>query len=300
MQQTSRIESFDQTRLFERIWTDNGLQHIDATLLCLHGNFTHSGQFELVGEYFAQQGLDCIAYDLRGIGLSDKNKQSDLSLLHQHQEDLRFMVNRCRARNPDQPLFILGESLGGTLALVCQHSHDLDVDGFVFIAPGIQLNLKWWGIDYSQSWVQWANIGFTWMENYLSVGALDLQAWQVVFQGSASMNANSTALSQASFHSDHIQYAVEVIGKADVALACIHQPLFVLHGTEDLIVSFEGSNRLIQHACTQDKILKSFQAGHDLLHSHLQNEVLAEINQWVLERLVPNHSVTSLSRRNFV
>lgn len=133
----------DGYRLPLRVWQANGQRQ--AILLALHGlNDYHNG-FASTGEALAQRGISVMAYDQRGFGNSDAR-----GLWHGAErltDDLREMIKLLRSRYPNQPLYLIGESMGGAVVLAAMKSAPLAIDGMILIAPAI------WSRD-SMPWYQ--------------------------------------------------------------------------------------------------------------------------------------------------
>lgn len=107
-----------------------------AQLLMLHGCCDYAGAFDDIAPKLARRGISCLAYDQRGFGATVSHgawtSQDRMS------EDAWEMARFLRARAPSElPLFILGESMGGSVAVHTAARHaDLDIAGLVLVAPG--------------------------------------------------------------------------------------------------------------------------------------------------------------------
>ncbi|MEN8178027.1 MAG: lysophospholipase [Pseudomonadota bacterium] len=123
----------DGYRLPLTVWQANGESR--AILLGLHGlNDYHNG-FASTGETLARRGITVIAYDQRGFGNSEAR-----GLWHGSErltDDLREMIALLRSRYPDQPLYLIGESMGGAVVLAAMQDTPLATDGIILIAPAI-------------------------------------------------------------------------------------------------------------------------------------------------------------------
>jgi acylglycerol lipase len=107
-----------------------------ALLLMLHGCCDYAGAFDDIAPKLAKQGIACLAYDQRGFGATVSHGMwtSQERITQDALDMARFL--RARAQR-DLPLFILGESMGGSVAVHTAASHaDLDIAGLVLVAPG--------------------------------------------------------------------------------------------------------------------------------------------------------------------
>ncbi len=123
----------DGFRLPVRRWRAAG--SCRAQVLALHGLNDYHHAFAGVGEYLAARGIDVVAYDQRGFG-----DAAGFGLWHgsgRLVDDLRLMVTLMKAARPDCPLYVLGESMGGAVALVGLDHIAADIAGMVLVAPAV-------------------------------------------------------------------------------------------------------------------------------------------------------------------
>ncbi|HEY5337110.1 MAG TPA: alpha/beta fold hydrolase [Rhizomicrobium sp.] len=105
-------------------------------ILLLHGCCDYSGAFDDIAPKLVKRGFSCLAYDQRGFGATAS--RGNWSGQPRMVEDVRDAVAffRTRATN-DVPLFIVGESMGGSIAVHAAAEHkDLDIGALVLVAPG--------------------------------------------------------------------------------------------------------------------------------------------------------------------
>ncbi len=124
----------DGARLPLNIWQPIGEPH--GVVLALHGFNDYRRSFEGMGAFLAARGFAVYAYDQRGFGetaLPGLWFDSDRLAA-----DLRSVAGLLRARHPDQPLYLIGESMGGALALHALAGTDPPrIAGLVLIAPAV-------------------------------------------------------------------------------------------------------------------------------------------------------------------
>src|SRR5690348_11067943 len=107
---------FDGTggaRLFERWWRPAG--DPTAVVVIAHGYGEHSGRYGRVGPELARRGYAVYMLDHRGHGQSSGERWLVRSF-QEYVADLDRFMGRVREREPGRPLFLLGHSMGGTLA----------------------------------------------------------------------------------------------------------------------------------------------------------------------------------------
>jgi alpha-beta hydrolase superfamily lysophospholipase len=108
-----------------------------AMLLALHGFNDHSGNFleDSIGQ-LTEGGLLVYAFDQRGFGRSpNRGYWPGAETLA---ADAATAARLLRARHPDLPLFLMGESMGGAVAILAGSSAaPPPVDGYVLLAPAL-------------------------------------------------------------------------------------------------------------------------------------------------------------------
>jgi alpha-beta hydrolase superfamily lysophospholipase len=117
-----------------RRWLPEGAP--EAVILALHGFNDYSNAFDGPGAFWAARGLATYAYDQRGFGAApDRGRWPGEETLI---ADLKTAVGLLRARHPGAPLFLLGESMGGAIAMTALAGADPPrVDGAILVAPAV-------------------------------------------------------------------------------------------------------------------------------------------------------------------
>lgn len=124
----------DGARLPYRLWVPEGEPW--AVVVALHGMNDHSAAFRLAGPWWAERGIATYAYDQRGFGAAPGRglwAGEDLMV-----EDLRTVVALVRARHPDARIAVVGESMGGAVAISAFASDRPPVaDQAILLAPAV-------------------------------------------------------------------------------------------------------------------------------------------------------------------
>lgn len=122
-----------------RSWTPQNLRPGEKPLLgilCIHGLGLQSNSYEFLGKELANKfGYNVYAIDVRGFGswMNAKGKQQvnfDDCLA-----DVKLSLESIEAANPGMPLYVLGESMGGAIALRAASMYPDLVDGLISSVP---------------------------------------------------------------------------------------------------------------------------------------------------------------------
>jgi alpha-beta hydrolase superfamily lysophospholipase len=125
----------DGTRLPLRDWRPEG--EARAVVLALHGFGDYANAFRIPGEAWARMGIRTYAYDQRGFGRSPtRGRWAGGEAMA---SDLAAALSLLRARHPGIPIAVLGESMGGAVAMAAAARGLLgDADGIVLVAPAVR------------------------------------------------------------------------------------------------------------------------------------------------------------------
>jgi alpha-beta hydrolase superfamily lysophospholipase len=125
----------DGNRLPLTCWQPDRLPK--ALVLGLHGYGDYRQSFARLGTWLAARGIALLAYDQRGFGETGSRGlwPGALTLM----QDLADVVAALRADEPGLPLILLGESMGGSVALAGVGSGKVaGVDRLILAAPGVR------------------------------------------------------------------------------------------------------------------------------------------------------------------
>lgn len=115
-------------------WVDPNVEP-HAVLLCVHGCGLHSGTFKDFGEAMAKRGIQTYAVDVRGFGSFQRKageRRIDLNgCVWDVEETLRIL----HKAHPKLPIYLMGESMGGALALRTASLNQNQVAGLIASVP---------------------------------------------------------------------------------------------------------------------------------------------------------------------
>ncbi len=132
--QLGKLEINNQTSLAFRRYVST---HPRGVILYLHGIQSHSGWYIQSCQLLAENGYTVYAPDRRGSGLNGLDRghvQNYEDLI----ADLDAFIARIHADYPGLPVFLVGVSWGGKLAMLYEVMRPGQVDGLILSAPGIK------------------------------------------------------------------------------------------------------------------------------------------------------------------
>ena len=124
----------DGYRLPYRVWEPK--VPAKGSILALHGFNDYSRSFAGLAEFLAQHAYRTHAYDQRGFGnTASRGRWAGSQRLA---ADARSMMTLIKSQAPQLPLYILGESMGGAVAILAAAGHSASpADGLVLAAPAV-------------------------------------------------------------------------------------------------------------------------------------------------------------------
>ncbi len=130
------LVSFDGARLPLTMWAPAGEPW--AVVAALHGMNDYAAAFRLAGPYWAERGVLTVAYDQRGFGRGPSRGVwgGEAAMA----EDLRTLCRLLRAFHPGAVLAVVGESMGGAVAVAASTAADRPpplCDRLVLSAPAV-------------------------------------------------------------------------------------------------------------------------------------------------------------------
>lgn len=128
----------DGVRLPLRIWRATGRPV--AAVVALHGFGDYSNAFAELGPDLAAAGTTVFAPDQRGFG--EAPGAGDWHGHARMARDAEALVRLVRADTPGVPVYLLGESMGGAVAMLALAEADTEAAGAVLSAPAV------WGRDW--------------------------------------------------------------------------------------------------------------------------------------------------------
>jgi len=107
-----------------------------ALIIALHGFADYSEAFRMPADYWASRGVAVFAFDQRGFGGAPHTFHWAGAATMA--ADVKAFAALLRARYPGIPLYLLGESMGGAVAITAtDEPKPADVDGLILVSPAV-------------------------------------------------------------------------------------------------------------------------------------------------------------------
>jgi alpha-beta hydrolase superfamily lysophospholipase len=280
--ETEALVMHDGARLPYLVWRPEA-QPPTAVIVALHGMNDHRTAFRLAGPWWAQRGLATYAYDQRGFGRAPGRGTWAGPLM---QEDLRTVVALVRQAHPGLPVVVVGESMGGAVAITAFASdRPPAADRLVLLAPAV------WG------WSSQAplNRAALWVAARAMGGrAVQAPDWAV---RNIRASDNLPELIRNGRDPDFIRSTrfdalsglVDLMEDASLALGRTRVPTLLIYGAHDQIIEKRPMRLALERAGSRANLRTAWHAnGWHLLNRDLQAPVVyADVEAFVRDPDAP-------------
>lgn len=247
-----------------------------AVVIALHSFGDYSAAFDQLGPWFAAQGIAVYSWDQRGFGSNiNAGKWPGKDAL---ESDLITRVNEIAQRH-DAPLFILGESLGGAVAInVAARNPQLPIDGLILAAPAVRE-----GITARYGWNVAIGAAALVRPGYL----LNVERHEddPRFSAHAAQRLANDPLVQRNVRMDHYQGLIRYADRASDIADTLNTPTLLLYGGADGSVPAISIERLHQHLGNISTYHFYPGGPHLLLQGAQWQQVVNDINLWISEQI---------------
>jgi acylglycerol lipase len=267
-----------------RKWLPTG--DVKRVILALHGFNDYSNAFEGPGEDWAKRGIATYAYDQRGFGAAPERGfwpgRAALAA------DAATAARILRRLYPRVPLYLLGDSMGGAVAVVGVTGESgtpvPDVDGVILAAPAV------WGratMDLLPRLALWAGVrvvpGLTLTGRGLEKKPSDNIAML------RALSRDPLVIKETRV--DTIYGLVDLMDAALDSAPRLDAPLLVMYGAKDEIVPKTPIRRFVSSLppeCRRRARLAWYEDGYHMLLRDLEGPlVIADVTSWVIAPVAP-------------
>ncbi len=251
--------------------------HIRGIVAIVHGLGGHSDIFGNLVEFLSDRGIAVYSFDLRGHGRSP-GQRGYINDWSEFREDLKAFLQFIITQENRLPLFLLGQSLGGTIALDYALHYPSQLQGLILLSPALKVSVSpiksLLGSIFSRFMPRFtSDTGFD-----LAAGSRDPQV-VAAFARDSLRHAQGTARLATQFW--------QTVTWIEVNAATLEVPLLILHGGADSVTMPESSRRLFETINFTDKEIREYPESYHELHNDLNyQEVLADIEIWLEKHLM--------------
>jgi acylglycerol lipase len=257
--------------LFWQRWSPDAAPR--ALVVIVHGAGEHSDRYRHVAAGLLEDGYAVYALDHRGHGRS-QGPRAVIDRLDYAVADVDQLVLRARTEHPGVPVFMLGHSMGGTVAIRYAVLHQERLAGLILSGPLAAL-------EAAPAPLRLAGRVLSAIAPSLPLIAIDASA--VSRDPQVVQDYRSDPL----VHHGKLpaRTAAELAAAIDrfpEEVATITIPTLILYGTADRLCPPAGSTMLYERIGASDKQIKAYEGlYHEILNEPERDAVLADIRAWL-------------------
>lgn len=269
----------DGTELPLRSWLPAGKPK--AILVALHGFADYSAAYRQPGELWAKDGIATFAYDQRGFGGAPH-------VLHwsgtdRMVSDAAEAIAALRVRYPGIPIYMIGESMGGALALAASTGpRPVEVDGVILISPAIWERSLLGTIERTALWFTQQLLPALWLTAPPGMH----------FRPSDNINMlramSRDSLVQTGARADTTAGLMDLMDHAGNRIGDIRLPTLVLFGAHEEILPKSAVKNFLEHLPADNVRVALYPNGFHMLLRDLGGDIVAkDVESWMFDRAAP-------------
>lgn len=266
--------------------------HQEKCLVFLsHGFSEHLGLYNEIGTLLGKRGMVVFGHDHIGHGESDGSRAYIENVDH-YVDDVITHCMKMQDKHPDLPLFLIGHSMGGMIALRAVLRHPGFFTGMILNGPLIVPGPQVGPIDFRS----------TPFRTFVSKAVLQLLSWIIphVPIGRPNMNViTRDKEAQTMMLKDELRWTggckvmlllafVYCLDDNINQLTDVTTPFLLVHGDDDRLCNPIGSELLYRRSKVSDKSIKIFPGAKHQLFLEVEStrsQVFSEIENWIERRM---------------
>lgn len=261
---SDRSGALDGKRLFYQVWEGSEPR---AEVVVAHGYAEHSGRYAHVAKDLVEAGLRVWAIDHRGHGES-QGERGDIGSWDDAVADLDRLVDEVVAESSGGPVFLLGHSMGGAIAVAYALAHQHRLSGLVLSASAVVIPAEMLAL------ADLDEIPALPLADAVSTDPAVVQAYKddpLVHHGPPPRN---------------LLQVFATTGELLDRLGEVTLPVLVMHGSGDLLIPAASLKALVNGLGSEDLTARLWPGlFHEILNEPTGGAVLLEILSWINARL---------------
>jgi alpha-beta hydrolase superfamily lysophospholipase len=274
--EADRVIAADGATLPLSAWRPQGAPR--AVVLALHGFNDYRQAFAEVGPFLSAQGIATYAYDQRGFGATaQRGIWPGAALLV---DDARTVAALLRQAHPGLPLYLLGESMGGAVAMSVLAETPAAADGAVLVAAAVWGRATMNPLQRAALWLLAHSLpGLRLSGRGLGITASDNEAML------RALGEDPLVIKEA--RADALWGLTHLMDRALSAAPGLTVPTLVLYGERDEIIPRRPFCRMLS-ALPASARVAIYPSGYHLLTRDLEAKVvLADLATWLAGPAAP-------------
>jgi len=240
----------------------------------VHGLGEHSGRYEELFQVACDMHLAVFAMDLRGHGRSE-GLRGHMDYFDQVLSDLDMLVVESHKQIQKGPLFLLGHSLGGLIAINYALVYPDKISGLIVVSPALKLAVK-----VPAYKTKLGELASNFLPRFSMGNEIDPNL--LSHDKDVVKNYINDPLVHARISARMYTEMTAAMDRATVNAPHLTIPCLIVHGTADKIVSIDGSKTFFANAGSPDKKSIWYDGMyHECLHETQRKKVFDDLRAWM-------------------
>lgn len=267
----SYFTTTDGLKLFYQWWSPDTPK---AVIVVVHGIGDHSGRYGAFIRYFVEHGYAVALFDQRGHGRSG-GERGHAEQFQEFLQDLAQFIQLTKDRFPTLPVFLVGHSFGGQIALNFVVRFAKGLRGVVLCSPNIALKLP--VPNWKKKVAGWArnSMRHVRLSHHLDSKMLSHDAAVVKAYDNDPLVFNYVTARLGALIMQNLEIMMALASR-------VHLPALFLHAGADEICAVEGTKAFFQRVPITKKQLKVYDdMYHELFNETIREQVFADVESWL-------------------
>jgi alpha-beta hydrolase superfamily lysophospholipase len=276
--QEGTFKGIRDASIYYQCWLPEGKSK--AVLLIVHGLAEHSGRYMNVVNHFVPLGYAVYALDHVGHGKSSGTRVY-VERFEDYTDTLKTYFDMVRHWQFDQPIFLVGHSMGGLIVPVYLLDHQAELTGAVLSGPAVKVH------DTVSPAVIF--VGKVISTLVPKLGLIRLEA-EGVSRDPAVVQAyvNDPLVCRGKVTSRLSAELVKTMQRVTAEAAKITLPILIVQGSADKLVDPNGAQMVYDTVSSVDKTIKIYDGFyHEVFNEPEHDQVLGDVRVWLEAHLGP-------------
>lgn len=263
---------------------------LKGLIVAVHGLGLHSGAYKAFGERVQKEGYGLVSFDVRGFGSYRNDEVTQKLDLLAAVSDIQRILREMRSDYPEIPLILLGESMGGAIALrIAAESPNL-IDAVISSVPsGSRYQARKTAFKVALKFLNQKHEQFDVGSAVVRQATADMDL-RDMWEGDSQMRMKlspSELLNFQSFMSDNVKAAAKIS----------KTPVIIFQGFSDNLVKPMGTLAIYQAIPNKDKdMIFIGRAEHLIFEEGQFDEVIFKgVLEWINRHAVPHLAISPQS-----
>ncbi|PQJ79683.1 alpha/beta hydrolase [Polaribacter porphyrae] len=261
------------TKFYGQTWTANTTK---AVVVLVHGMGEHSARYQHVAQKLTDNNFSVVAFDHFGHGKT-AGKRGHNPNFEAVLESVNKTIEKAKKLFPEKPIFLYGHSMGGNVVINYVLKKTSNLNGVIATSPFLQLAFEPPKIKLAVGKLLQKIAPSMTMSNELNANHISRDKTEVDAYINDPLIHNKISPNFSLTFIDTGKWAIENANK-------LMMPMFLLHGTDDKIIDFKGTQEFANN--TNKATLKLYKDGYHELHNDLcKVEMLEDVVNWLNAKL---------------